>query len=485
MRRAAAARMGLEFLARVRKTSQLAGVVAALFAAVYSGYAIGLGVGAGVAWSLLNLLLLERIVTALTGEDRGTFAAFQRLGLAFVGSLALFAAGAFLLMKLPAGALAFGFTLPFAVMTLKAASSMLLASRAWKRFTANAWGPALLVAALLLGGWYAIDNASGALQANAQAAATEAPAEHATATEAPAAGEHAATPEAAAGEHVAGAEHAAAGEHAAEGEGEAGPKKFDTIFGIMAKATHGTPIGHFIHGYEPVLYSMLVALILCAIMIAAAGSKSRVPGGLANLVESLVEYLYDFVCGILGPKYGPKFVPFLGTLFLYIWFMNLFGIIPLMESPTSNLNVTFGLALTVVVFVQFTAIKELGLFGWVHHLAGSPRSPIEWMLVPLMLPIHVIGELAKPVSLSCRLFGNIFGEDMLLVGFASLGITMLSALHLPFGVPLHFIFLFLALMTSTIQALVFTMLSTVYFLLMLPHDDHGHEHGEEAHHPAH
>ncbi len=481
--------MGLEFLARVRRTSLLAGVVAALFAAVYSNYAVGLGVGAGVAWCLLNLLLLERVVVTLTGADRGTFAAFQRLGLGFVGTLALFAAGAWLLVKLPAGALAFGFTLPFAVMTLKAASSMLLASRAWKRFTANAWGPALLVAVLLLGGWYAMDNATGALKANAQAAtATEAPAAHTTPEAAPA--EHGAPAEPAAGEHAteAGAGHAAAGEHAAEGEhaeAESGPKKFDTIFGILAKATHGTAIGHFIHGYEPVLYSMLVALLLCVIMIAAANSSSRVPGGLANLVESLVEYLYDFVCGILGPRYGPKFVPFLGTLFLYIWFMNLFGIIPLMESPTSNLNVTFGLALTVVVFVQFTAIKELGFFGWIHHLAGSPRSPIEWMLVPLMLPIHVIGELAKPVSLSCRLFGNIFGEDMLLVGFASLGITMLSMFHAPFGVPIHFIFLFLALMTSTIQALVFTMLSTVYFLLMLPHDDHGHGHEEEAHHPAH
>ena len=130
-----------------------------------------------------------------------------------------------------------------------------------------------------------------------------------------------------------------------------------------------------------------------------------------------------------------------------------------------------------------------GLFGWLDHMAGNPRSGIEWCLVPLAFPIHVIGELAKPVSLSCRLFGNIFGEDMLLVGFATLGIGAMSALHLgalPFGLPLHFMFLFLALLTSVVQAMVFSMLSTIYFLLMLPHDhESGHEPAEGAHHPAH
>jgi len=96
--------------------------------------------------------------------------------------------------------------------------------------------------------------------------------------------------------------------------------------------------------------------------------------------------------------------------------------------------------------------------------------------------VELIGELAKPISLSCRLFGNIFGEDMLIVGFATLGVTALAATGLPFGLPLQLPFLFLGvLITQPVQALVFTMLSTVYFLLMLPHD-HGHGHGEEAHH---
>ena len=105
-----------------------------------------------------------------------------------------------------------------------------------------------------------------------------------------------------------------------------------------------------------------------------------------------------------------------------------------------------------------------------------------WLLAPLMLPIHLLGELAKPISLSCRLFGNIFGEDMLMVAFATIGISMLAGLHVPFGVPLHAPFFLLALLTSGLQALVFTVLSTIYVLLMLPHDDHGHEgEGQHAH----
>jgi F-type H+-transporting ATPase subunit a len=138
------------------------------------------------------------------------------------------------------------------------------------------------------------------------------------------------------------------------------------------------------------------------------------------------------------------------------------------------------LALVVFIYSQYIGFKELGPLGWLDHMAGSPRTAIGWGLVPLMLPIHLMGELAKPISLACRLFGNIFGEDMLMVGFAMLGIGMLSFANIPAGIPVHAIFFPLQLLTSTLQAFVFTVLTTIYILLMLPHDDHGHE--EEAQH---
>jgi F-type H+-transporting ATPase subunit a len=371
-----------------------------------------------------------------------------------------------LLIKMPARALMTGFTFPFAVLFLKAVSVTVLESAAWRRFTASRWRAAVVVAVAAGLVWLA---ASVLNRADAQTghAVTQAGAVHGAV----------APTEGAAAE----ATHAGAAD---ESEAETGPRRFDTILSALVKAGHGTSWGHFIHRYEIVLFSLIVALVLCLIAFFAMKDAQLIPRPFQNGVEFLVEAVYNQVVDILGPKYGPRYVPFLGTLFLYIFAMNLFGIIPMMESPTSNLNVTVALALTVFVYVQFTAMKELGILGWLDHLAGNPRSAIEWGLVPLMLPIHVIGELAKPVSLSCRLFGNIFGEDMLLVGFATLGIGLFANIGLkalPFGLPLQFPFLFLALLTSFVQALVFSMLSTIYFLLMLPHD-HGHEHEGEAQH---
>jgi F-type H+-transporting ATPase subunit a len=197
----------------------------------------------------------------------------------------------------------------------------------------------------------------------------------------------------------------------------------------------------------------------------------------------LVEGLYGFIAGIIGERHAPRFVPFLGTLGIYIWCMNLFGLIPFMDSPTSSLNVTFALGLIVFLYAQYVGLRELGLVGYADHMLGQPRDLTGWLIAPLMLPIHLLGELAKPISLSCRLFGNIFGEDMLLVAFVSLGITSLAFTHLPIGLPLQLPFLLLALLTSTLQAAVFMVLSTIYLLLMLPHDHHdGEAHEGEAQH---
>lgn len=468
--------MGLEFLQRIRRTSLMATVAGALFAAVYIGYSTGIAFAAGALWSLANLRLLEEIVTCLTGGAN----ARRKAAMAGVANVALMALGGYLLLRLPVLALAAGFTLPFAVIFLKAASRTLLESSLWAAITRSPWRATALVAALALGAWFALVPLTRAQ--------TGGGAGHATATAPAATAEHAA-PE---GQGAAGGEHGAAGARDA-GPHDAGPKEFDNVVGIVAKALK-LPIAQDhkkLGNVDSVIFSILVALVLCVVAAVAARDKRLVPGPFRNTVEALFEPVYNGIVDILGPKYGPRYVPFLGSLFIYILAMNLFGILPLMKAPTSNLNVTLALAVTVFVYVQYTAITELGFLGWLDHLAGSPRSPIEWGLVPLAFPIHLIGELAKPVSLSCRLFGNIFGEDMLLVGFAGLGITLMTTLGLgavPVGVPFHFVFLFLALLTSVVQALVFAMLSTIYFLLMLPHDhDHGHDHAhaEEAHQPAH
>ena len=227
----------------------------------------------------------------------------------------------------------------------------------------------------------------------------------------------------------------------------------------------------FLHHWENVIFAWIVVIFLCVIAYLAYRTRSIMPGRLQNLVEMVVETLDNFVCGILGPQ-GRKYTPFLGTLFIYILSMNFFGLIPGMKSPTSNLNTTLSLAICVFFYVQYTGIRSFGLLGYLKHMAGDPRDVVTWLLVPINIPIHIIEELAKPMSLSLRLFGNITGEDVLITVFVGLGVSALSFFHLPVGIPFQLPFVFLALLTGTIQALVFTLLSTIYFSLMLPHEEH-------------
>ena len=461
--------MGLEFLARVRNTSTWLGGVIALMAATYVGPLLGLAFAAGALWSLFNLQLLERLIVPLTAPGRRSPEATRRIGLALIGMLFLFAAGGMLLTLLSPAALVGGFVLPLAVIVVKAGTQILLGSRAWRGIANHRWRAGLAALALATVTWFALGaltNAGG--QPAGTGHASTAPAEgdvHATAE--PTGGEPSAT---------------------AEPQGEAHEEKsegFTNVIALLAGANPHAAWAHFLEHYEVLAFSLLVALLLLLLAFLASRNPQLVPSGLQNGVELVVEGLSGFIVSIIGPKNGPRFVPFLGTLFIYILSMNLFGLIPFMHSPTASLNVTVALALTVFVYVQFIGFKELGPLGWLDHMLGSPRDLTGWLLAPLMLPIHVLGELAKPISLSCRLFGNIFGEDMLLVAFASLGVAMLPFQALPFGVPMHALFFPLALLGSALQAMVFTVLSSIYILLMLPHehnDEHGHEAGAQHAH---
>jgi F-type H+-transporting ATPase subunit a len=197
-----------------------------------------------------------------------------------------------------------------------------------------------------------------------------------------------------------------------------------------------------------------------------------IPKGFQSFLESVVELLRDLVVGILG-HHGEKYLPFLGTLFIYIFCMNIAGMIPFMKSPSTSLNITAAMAICVFMLVQFLNFRNHGFLGFLYHLAGSPKTAVEWIIVPLMLPIEIIVQLSRPVTLALRLFGNILGEDILIAAFAVFGISLVASLS-PVGVPLQLPFMFLGLLTSLMQALVFTLLSTVYIMLSMPHHDEGH-----------
>jgi len=338
----------------------------------------------------------------------------------------------------------------------------------------------VLTPAVLRGGAMAEEHGEGAAPeaASEPHAAPDAPGHSGPhATPAPAADPHA-DPHAA-DPHAADA-HAAAEHGGAHGGGH--PPELPNIITILydryvvqAEAEGRPPAAwaQFLHRWENQAHVLFFILILITVAGVAARRLEQHPGPLQNAVEFIVEKLDDFVQGILGHR-GRALVPFLGTLFIFILMMNYAGLVPFLKSPTASLNMTLAMAICVFLYVQWTGIRSLGIGGYLDHLAGSPRDVVGFALLPLMLPLHVVGELVKPMSLSLRLFGNVTGEDVLLAVFVGLGVALLGAVvhGAPFGIPLQAIVYPLLLIFGFIQALVFTLLSTIYFYMMLPHDEH-------------
>ena len=217
---------------------------------------------------------------------------------------------------------------------------------------------------------------------------------------------------------------------------------------------------------EMVPETLLVVILLCLLAILASRKlKTRNPGRFQAFLEFIVTSLDNFVRNIVGAE-ARSLTPIIGTIFIFILSLNLLGLIPGFTSPTANINTTVALALTAFCIVQFFGIKNKGL-GYFKHFLGEPI----W-LAPLMLPIHLIGELARPLSLSIRLFGNIFGEDMVIVILITI-VTSIVKVAWPFyiALPAQFPMMLFAVFTSFVQALVFSMLVSIYIAVAIA----GHE----------
>jgi F-type H+-transporting ATPase subunit a len=216
--------------------------------------------------------------------------------------------------------------------------------------------------------------------------------------------------------------------------------------------------------FEAICFSLVACLTLILLSWFATRRYERVPRGLQNLLEWAVQALRNMVHGVI-PHGGDKYVPFLGTLFLFIFSMNMLGVIPAFRSPTMTISTTAAMGLTAFILVQVYCLRDAGLKNYVKHLMG----PVA-LLAPLMVPVEIISELVRPVSLSLRLYGNIFGEDNIIEQLMSLGGI----------IPVQLPMLALALFTSFLQAYIFTMLCTIYIAGKVVHDEeagHGEEHG--------
>lgn len=203
-----------------------------------------------------------------------------------------------------------------------------------------------------------------------------------------------------------------------------------------------------------VVISLIVGLILIVFFGLASRKVGIEPTKLQSFLEMIIQTFENLLVDTIGEE-GKKYLPMIATVGLFIFFSNLIGLVPGLMSPTSKLNVTAGCALVVFVYYHWQGIRAQGLLRYLKHFIG----PIP-LLAPLMLPIELMSHLSRPVSLSIRLFGNIFAEELLILIIASI---------IPFFLPLPF--MAVAIFTSLIQAFVFVLLSCIYIAGAVAHEE--------------
>ncbi len=200
-------------------------------------------------------------------------------------------------------------------------------------------------------------------------------------------------------------------------------------------------------------YTWLVMAFLIIVPKLTMGKMEMIPGKGQNFWETIIGGLEGFMAENMGEEGARVMFPMLATFALYILVANLIGLMPGFMSPTSNINITLGLTLVVFTTTHILGVKFHGV-KYIKHFMG----PIPW-LIPLMFPIELISHFARILSLSIRLFGNIMAKETLL------GILFLLAGA--FFAPLPI--LFLGVFVSIVQALVFLLLSILYFSGAMEH----------------
>ena len=213
---------------------------------------------------------------------------------------------------------------------------------------------------------------------------------------------------------------------------------------------HG-PVGHSLLEQlcAPYMtYTWLVMAFLFLVSKLTLGNLEMIPGNGQNFWELVIGGMDDFFTENMGREMTDKFFPMIATFALYIAVANLIGLIPGFMSPTSSLNTT--LALTVIVWLSHHVIgfKNHGLSYYKHFM-----GPV-WWLVPLLLPIEIISNFARLISLSIRLFGNIMAKETLL--------AILFMLAGGFFAPLPI--MVLGVLVSLVQAMVFVLLTTDFWI---------------------
>jgi len=215
------------------------------------------------------------------------------------------------------------------------------------------------------------------------------------------------------------------------------------------------PIPHpfFLINPTTIKMSWYIIIFLTILVIFVRLKLKARPGRLQVMLETVVD-AFDSLCkSTLGDR-GRKYLPFIGSLFLFVWMSNIIGIIPFFEEPTKDANTPIGLMLISIFTAHISAIRIKGVKEYVREYF-EPALRIRGIWIPnvLFAPLNIVGECGKAISMSFRLFGNIFGGGIIILVVSSL----VSFVGLP-----PFLGLFLGLFSGTIQAFVFSMLALTY-----------------------
>jgi F-type H+-transporting ATPase subunit a len=244
---------------------------------------------------------------------------------------------------------------------------------------------------------------------------------------------------------------------------------------------------------DHVTYTWLAMILLTGLALLASRHVSLVPRGIQNFLEVVLEQFTSMIDDVMGPE-GRPYLPLIATLGLFVLTGNLFSIVPGLAIPTSNLNTTAACALVVFISYHYIGIKKQGLGPYLKHFMGPVPA-----LAPLMIPIELISHLARPLSLSLRLFGNMTGGHILLaiifflmgfdglIGWAISG-SLAGAVVGGVGGFVMIVFTVgflypLKILVAFLQAFIFVMLTMLYITGAIEHADHGeHQHQSPQHH---
>jgi F-type H+-transporting ATPase subunit a len=216
-------------------------------------------------------------------------------------------------------------------------------------------------------------------------------------------------------------------------------------------------------GFQAPNYLVFCALVTLIVLVLGLLIRTKLsidnPGKFQIVLEDITTFIVEQLDAAIGPGKGRKYMALCGGMFVFILIANLMGQIPGLGSPTTNINVPAGCALTVWLYYHWQGIRAQGLGKYIAHFAFPPGIPKA--MAPLMMLIEPISHLSRVLSLTVRLFGNMFAEHLVVLVIGSI---------VPFIVPLPF--QALGLIVGPLQAFIFMMLTAIYLSAAVAVDEH-------------